>query len=444
MDKNFENITPWNGASDTGRDVRLKWERNFKKIGLNFDEVLEKFGDLDDLFALIGEELDKKLSKTDPDTAQEIITFLKGLASEGLITAGDGIQFGKSFASGLTGHGGRITAVGHGELESLTLRRFLEVPELRYNRVDVTTGDKWSSPGGGLIESVEMDTDIAGNPLATGIVTLKLEAGEVGAVAFDDLCMGVYHFESGNSETSHDDSKGNRRFAGFTTVYFRITEIVETGLNSKFRFVLRDSSENYPNPVPPCAMMNFVCFGNVSNKERQSSMYQTRTYTRYLKNVDWWEFSFSNIAMQFGDLSNLSAFGADMAGYSCYIDSLYFTGKIEQLEKVVEDTLGKGDLRMEIDSSAGLLFVDNNIETTLTAKVLRYFNDVTESVAAWSWTRESGTEQVHIASDAIWNEAHSPARDSLHITSDDLPTDSVKFICTASVDSKTLRQEITI
>lgn len=386
----------------------------------------------------------RSLSRLGDDKAAGVVTFLKGIVSGGLITAGDGIQFGKSFASGLTGHGGRITAAGHGELESLRLRRFLEVPEIRYNRVDVTTGDKWSSPGGGLIESVEMDTDIAGNPLTTGIVTLKLEQDEIGAVAFDDLCMGIYHFESGNSDTNHDDSKGNRRFAGFTTVYFRITEVVESGLNSKFRFVLRSASENYPNPATPCAMMNFVCFGNVSNKERQSSMYQTRTYTRYLKNVDWWEFSFSNIAMQFGDLSNLSAFGADMTGYSCYIDSLYFTGKIEQLEKVVENTLGKGDLRMEIDSSAGLLFVDNNIETTLTAKILRYFNDVTEIVTAWSWTRESGTEQVHIASDAIWNEAHSPARDSLHITSDDLPTDSVKFICTATVDSKTLRQEITI
>lgn len=417
---------------------------NDSETELTDDNVLSSLRALHEIDTAINELYSVFLRKDQPDTAQEIITFLQGLISEGLITAGDGIQFGKSFASGPTGHGGRITASGHGELESLTLRRFLEVPELRYNRVDVTTGDKWSSPGGGLIESVEMDTDVAGNPLPSGIVTLKLEAGEIGAVAFDDLCTGIYHFESGNSGTDYDDGKGNRRFAGFTTVYFRITEIVETGLNSKFRFVLRDASENYPNPVPPCAMMNFVCFGNVSNKERQSSMYQTRTYTRYLKNVDWWEYSFQNIAMQFGDLSNLSVFGADMTGYSCYIDSLYFTGKIEQLEKVVENTLGTGDLRMEIDSSAGLLFVDNNIDTTLTAKILRYFKDVTGNVTAWSWTRESGTDQVHIASDAIWNEAHSSARESIHVTSDDLTTDSVKFICDATIDSKKIRKEITI
>lgn len=79
MDNKYENIVPWNGANDTGRDARLKLERNFSKIGLNFDEVVRKFADADDLFALIAEELEKKLSKIELDTAQELITFLKGV-----------------------------------------------------------------------------------------------------------------------------------------------------------------------------------------------------------------------------------------------------------------------------------------------------------------------------------------------------------------------------
>ena len=101
------------------------------------------------------------------------------MISQGLVTAEDGIQFGKSFASGLTGHGGLINSLGQGELESLVLRRFLEAPELRFNRVNVTAGDLWLSPGGGLIESVEPDTDMEGNLLDTGTVTLKLEPGEI-------------------------------------------------------------------------------------------------------------------------------------------------------------------------------------------------------------------------------------------------------------------------
>ena len=380
------------------------------------------------------------------NTSRELITFIKGLISESIITAEDGIQLGKSFAGGITGHGGLFTSSGHGELRSLRVNEWFETSEFRYNYVDVTTGEKWSAPGGGIVESVVMDTDPEGNELNTGVVTLKLEAGQIGAVAFDDLAMGMYHYESGNATEDYDDGKGNRRFSGFTTVFFRITEIIESGLNNKFRFELRGASDNYPNPVPPTAMMHFVCFGNVSNKSRQSSMYQTRTYTRYLKNVDWWEFSFGNIAMQFGDLSNLSVFGADMTGYSAYVDSLYFTGKIEQLEKIVEDTLGDGDLRMELKRTGMDMIVNGHIDTVITAKILRYFKNITSEVIKWVWTRESGTEQVDIASDADWNDRNSHINtNEIHIVDGDIPetSRSVKFICEATLGSVKLREELT-
>ena len=373
------------------------------------------------------------LRKDQPDTAQEAITFLKGLISEGMIVSEQGTQFGKSFASGLTGHGGLINSLGQGELESLVLRRFLEAPELRFNRVNVTAGDLWLSPGGGLIESVEPDMDMEGNPLNTGTVTLKLEPGEIGTVAIDDICMGMYHYESGNATEDYDDGIGNRR------------EILETATNSKFRYKLRDSSDNYPNPIAPASMMHFVSYGNASNELRQSSIYlkgSGNPYIRMLKGVNWWEFSFDNIGCQFGYLDNLKIFGVDMTGYSAFINSLYFTGKIEQLEKIVEDTLGDGDLRMEITSSDGNFIVDNKIDTTLTAKVLRYFNNVTSDVTRWEWTRESGTSLADIASDAIWNDKNSSARESVHITEGDVPTNSVKFICEATIGTVKVREEM--
>lgn len=388
----------------------------------------------------------KFLRKDQPDTAQKVITFLSGLISDGLITAGNGIQFGKRFAPGLTGHGGFIDSLGHGELSSLVLRSFLEVPQLNYNRVRVTAGDLWLSPGGGLIESVDPDMDLEGNVLNTGTVTLKLESGEIGTIAVDDLCMGMYHYESGNATEDYDDGIGNRRMSGFSTSYFRITEILETGTNSRFRYKLRDASDNYPNPVTPASMMHFVSYGNASNESRQSSIYlkgSGNPYIRILKNVDWWEFSFNNIGCQFGYLDNLKIFGVDTTGYSAFINSLYFTGKIEQLEKIVEDTLGTGDLRMEIDSSDGYFVIDNKIDTTLTAKVLRYFKNVTGEATGWEWTRESGTDLVDIASDAIWNDLHSSARESVHITENDVRTESVKFICEATVGAEKVREEVT-
>lgn len=43
MNTEFENIVPWNGASDTGLDVRKKMERNFEKIKQNFAELSDFF-----------------------------------------------------------------------------------------------------------------------------------------------------------------------------------------------------------------------------------------------------------------------------------------------------------------------------------------------------------------------------------------------------------------
>ena len=51
---------------------------------------------------------------------------------KGKMTFDDGAQFG-GFASGMTGFGGIIDKKGNAEMQSLKLRGFLEVPELRYN-----------------------------------------------------------------------------------------------------------------------------------------------------------------------------------------------------------------------------------------------------------------------------------------------------------------------
>lgn len=106
------------------------------------------------------------------------------LAIGGRATAEAGMQFGLTYIPGLVGGmGGWIGPDGAGELESLILRSFLEVPELRFNRVEIVQGVDWHAPGGGIVESCEGDT-----------VTLKLEEGDYGAVAEDDLCMGIWHF----------------------------------------------------------------------------------------------------------------------------------------------------------------------------------------------------------------------------------------------------------
>lgn len=267
---------------------------------------------------------------------------------KGRMTFNAGAQFGPSYASGITGVGGFISEKGAGELESLFIRRFLEVPELRKNRVGISVGDDWSAPGAGVIESVDKDQKL---------VTLKLEEGEIGAVAVEDICMGIFHdFDPSNNATADsDDGRGNFSFAGFATVYFRITEVLGDR-NEQFRYELRPLSATFTRQIDPMESMTFVAYGSFTNPARQSSRYSTRTYQRYLRNVSDWEFTAENIAAQFGDLTNLSVFGIQMSGYSAYLDNIYLQGMISSLDKkALLDTRSKL-FRLVGDNGVGVAF----------------------------------------------------------------------------------------
>ncbi|WP_418919729.1 hypothetical protein [Alistipes putredinis] len=267
---------------------------------------------------------------------------------KGRMTFNAGAQFGPSYASGITGVGGFISEKGAGELESLFIRRFLEVPELRYNRVGISVGDDWSAPGAGVIESVDKEQKL---------VTLKLEEGEIGAVAVGDICMGIFHdFDPSNNATADsDDGRGNFSFAGFATVYFRITEVLGDR-NEQFRYELRPLSATFTKQIDPMESMTFVAYGSFTNPARQSSRYSTRTYQRYLRNVSDWEFTAENIAAQFGDLTNLSVFGIQMSGYSAYLDNIYLQGMISSLDKkALLDTRSKL-FRLVGDDGVGVAF----------------------------------------------------------------------------------------
>ena len=259
----------------------------------------------------IGKLDNKFLRKDIPESTQFLLSLLAGAV------------FGKDgFASGITG--AKIDENGNAEVESLTSRRFIETPEFRYNRVDVKVGDKWRAPGAGIIESVDTESKIC---------TLKLEEGEIGAVAVGDICMGIFHSlrSSDNATEDTDDSRGNRTFAGFCTVYFTITEVMGDR-NEQFKYQIRPVSERWKYSFDPFSQMNFVAYGSFTREDRQTSVYETRTYTRHLWKQNTWEIGVANIAKQSGNLSNLNVFGLNMEGYSEYTNSVYFTGTVTQIK----------------------------------------------------------------------------------------------------------------
>ena len=302
---------------------------------------------------------DAFLSKIFDDEALGVITFLSGLRSNGVAYMMKGLQIGL-YQPGITGFGAKIDENGNGEFESLVVRRFLDVPELRYNRVEVLAGDKWRAPGGGIIESVTPDIDPeTGNVLATGTISLKLEEGEVGCIAVDDICMGIFHDfndPSNNDDATTDDGFGNRTFAGFCTSYFRITEVTATTnidgvnyYNKVFKYALRPIGGRWSRQVHPQNYMNFVVYGNFTNTSRQSSTYETTAYTRMLRAQNTWEFSWNNIGMQFGDCSLLANFDTqeepneranEASKYLFYIDGdIFHTGVLRRVDSHGRDII---------------------------------------------------------------------------------------------------------
>ncbi len=348
------------------------------------ENTAERVGSLlyDMLDYLLGGVDERFLSRLNPDQALGLIKLLAG-AEFG--------QFQPSSIGGV-GRGGRIGADGAAELRSLVLREGLEAPEYRFNRISITVGNRWRAPGGGIIEEVIPDKDAQGNELPTGIIELHLEEGEIGKVAYDDICHGIYHDGmdfSNNDDVDYDDSKGNFRFAGFFTSYFRITEMLNGSLNNgRFRYALRNDDE-WKAEHHPCRFMHFVCYGNFSNKDRQTSRYSALTYERFLEGVNTWTFTAVNVAAQFGDLSNLKALGLNMDGYSAYLKNIYMTGTIQEI-----DVLPRMDVK---DSGDGFLAYGESC--TVTCTILRGWKDITDTVTRWKVERDTGSP----ADDAVWN-----------------------------------------
>lgn len=346
--------------------------------------------------ALTPEELEKIfLRKDQPDTAAGLITFIKGLFSEGDVIIGS-----EGYAEGFAGFGTKFGKDGNGEMSSLTLRHELRVPSIVFNQTEILVGDKWRAPGAGVIERVIPDYDNDGNILNTGTFLLKLEKGQIGAVFANAICMGIFHdWENtdNNATEDSDDSRGNRTYAGFTTSYFTITEVSDY-LDEEFvlwqrkqcRYQIRPVSERWSGQAHPYEQMNFVCYGVWSDdaellKKYGTSVYETRTYRRMLWNQNTWEIGARNIAYQDGDLSNLNIHGMQMEGYSAYLNSVYFTGTIKQVKP---------------DGSP--VMVVNDRGQWESGQTYAYWDRVSYQGCLWLCVNENGTNTVPSTKDPSW------------------------------------------
>ena len=316
------------------------------------------------------------ISKLYDDAAAGIITFNGGLRSNKMTYLNQGVQIGTFVTGMIGGTGAQIDKDGRGEMTSLILREFLEVPELRFNKIDVVSGELWNSIAFGTIEDVD---------LVNQIVTLKLEEGEYSGIHVNDICRGIFHNFDGvnNTETGTDDC-GFDKVQGFSTAYFTPIEVLDAR-GKQFRYSLKQGTTQHP-----CKAMKFAVYGNFTDETRRSSAYATRTYKRYLKGVNTWALNYTNIASQFGNLNGLTIPGApnngQLQGDGAYLTNVYMTGSIIEFTPEQLDQLhGQDAYAVSLSSEFGTVIVDNEFN------IIEDYNQtksLTFAVQAWKGKTE--------------------------------------------------------
>lgn len=316
------------------------------------------------------------ISKLYDDVSSGIITFNGGLRSNKMTYLNQGVQMGTFITGMIGGTGAQIDKDGRGEMTSLILREFLEVPELRFNKIDVVSGELWNSIAFGTIEDVD---------LVNQIVTLKLEEGEYSGIHVNDICRGIFHNFDGvnNTETGTDDC-GFDKVQGFSTAYFTPIEVLDAR-GKQFRYSLKQGTTQHP-----CKAMKFAVYGNFTDETRRSSAYATRTYKRYLKDVNTWALNYTNIASQFGNLNGLTIPGApnngQLQGDGAYLTNVYMTGSIIEFTPEQLDQLhGQDAYTVSLSSEFGTVIVDNEFN------IIEDYNQtksLTFAVQAWKGKTE--------------------------------------------------------
>lgn len=182
------------------------------------------------------------LSKLNDDTAQGMITLMGGG------------RFGNYVPGMFNGTGAQIDEFGRGELESLAVRSFLEVPELRYNRLTLI-GEEIAVGAGGIVEKVITLLDPT-----QFILIMKLEDGELIPFQAHDIVKGIF------KQIIGPDLKGIR------TSWFRVID-VDQAEHTMLIVLGNDVAVPAGINFPPQPSMNIARVGNFINKTRQSSIF---------------------------------------------------------------------------------------------------------------------------------------------------------------------------
>lgn len=442
MDTKFENIVPWNGSNDTGRDVRLKWERNFKRIA----DALKELSDTDkQIIKDILKEIDKIFLHKDKEDGTNYL-----------------LKFGEFIDSMVAGKGAGIFPDGRAQFERLEVRDSITVLELIFNRLSAMESD-YSFSESGTIESVSQ--------LEDGTYSLKMKKrwdNDFTALAENDVVYGVVN----------DLTSGSGHYY---TSWLRVLH-VDTSANMLNAVMYPDSEVPGGKNYPPEPLMILSHRGNPVDEERQSYWYLSsrEKCICMLDGVTKPILEENNYAIIIGKLKQLSLFDNLPINYRhSYIycrgialqdilridyqgtpirnennrgkwsaseavsdpykseketyDAVYHygckwmclvTGTTDEPQygsaswAMVE---GNPDFSIDIESSNGWYFDAERFATTLTITGELYNRDVTAHIldSDVEWTRDTG----NVTEDNAWAVAHAETGKSLPLTVNDLGPD---------------------
>lgn len=117
---------------------------------------------------------------------------------------------------------GDLRVEGNMHVRNLRVDEYLEVPELKYNRITATGNEFWVTNGGMVDDVAEGDDGIY-------LVTLKSDEDEVTInFQFKDILRGIFYTENNEGNPS-----------GFRTAFFEVTGVIDQNT------LLLHSSEQY-------------------------------------------------------------------------------------------------------------------------------------------------------------------------------------------------------
>lgn len=246
------------------------------------------------------------LSSVRDSVANGHITFEKGATVRGGLVVEDGASlkggatFGDYVGGMLGGRGGKIDEHGNGELESLTIRSYLQTAELLINRITAIEGD-WLMTESGTVERVRYD---GGRQYRLWL--RRRWDGDFTAFAPQDVVKGVVNTLAARALGREvGEGVGGAGVGKYATSWMLVRDVDLTD-NSIGVELYVDDAKVIPGGknFAPVVGMNLARWGNVQNKTRQSCIYLSSREGRivHLNHVDSPILSDSDVMSSFGSV----------------------------------------------------------------------------------------------------------------------------------------------